>query len=293
VSEQVVKYSKSNAVATITLNRPEKANTLRMEVIEGIDEGLRAAAADREVKVIVLEGAGDNFCGGFDFSGGLEHYEAIMEEGYDPGRDVQFVTDRYLSYVPRFMGLYRCSKPTIAKVHGYCVGGGSELALCADLVVAADDARFGTPYARVWGCHLTGMWVYRLGLAKAKYYALTGEWISGREAAEIELINFAHPLEELSDRVQALADKLAVIPVTQLTAMKLIVNQAYDNMGLQSTQTLGPILDGIMRNTPEGREFVNVSATEGVAAAIQRRDGPFGDYSQAPREQQPRKRSDL
>ncbi len=191
------------------------------------------------------------------------------------------------------MGLWRGAKPTIAKVHGYAVGGGSELALCADLVVASEDARIGTPYARVWGCHLTGMWIYRLGLAKAKYYALTGEWASGREAADIGLINFAYPLEELDDRVQALAEKLTNIPTTQLVAMKLVVNQAYDNMGLQGTQTLGPILDGIMRNTPEGREFVQVAASEGVASVIEKRDGPFGDYSQAPRDQQPRRRSEL
>ena len=140
---------------------------------------------------------------------------------------------------------------------------------------------------------MSGMWVYRLGLAKAKYYALTGEWISGKEAAEIELINFSYPLEELDRKVQELAEKLESIPLTQLISMKLIVNQAYDNMGLQGTQTLGPILDGIMRNTPEGRDFVRVAATKGVRGAIEMRDGPFGDYSQAPPEEQPRKRSKL
>jgi enoyl-CoA hydratase len=185
------------------------------------------------------------------------------------------------------MGLWRGLKPTIAKVHGYCVGGGSEMALCADLVIASHDARFGTPYSRVWGCHLTGMWVYRLGLAKAKYYALTGEWISGKEAAAIELINFSYPLEELDQRVQELAEKLTNIPLTQLISMKLIVNQAYDNMGLQGTQTLGPILDGIMRNTPEGKEFVRVAASEGVKGAVTKRDGPFADYSQGPPQAQP------
>jgi enoyl-CoA hydratase len=293
MSENVILYSAENGIATITMNRPEKANTLRLEVIQGIDDSLQQANSDPNVKVIILEGAGDNFCGGFDFSGGLEHYEGITEADYDPGIDVQFVTDRYLSYVPKFMGLWRGSKPTIAKVHGYCVGGGSELALCADLVVASDCARFGTPYARVWGCHLTGMWVYRLGLAKAKYYALTGEWVSGEEAARIELINFSHPLENLDAEITALAEKLTKIPTTQLIAMKLIVNQAYDNMGLQSTQTLGPILDGIMRNTPEGRDFVHVAASKGVRGAIEKRDGPFGDYSQGKPEDQPRKRSKL
>ena len=293
MSEPVVKYSKANGIATITLNRPDKANTLRMEVIQEMDQYLGQAQAEGDVKVIILEGAGDNFCGGFDFSGGLEHYDNIKEDGYDPGEDVRFVSDQYLSYIPKFMGLWRGLKPTIAKVHGYAVGGGSELALCADLVIASDCARIGTPYSRVWGCHLTGMWVQRLGLAKAKYYALTGEWVSGKEAAHIELINFSYPLEQLDDEVQKLAEKLNTIPLTQLSAMKLIVNQAYDNMGLQSTQTLGPILDGIMRNTPEGRDFVHVAADEGVRGAIEKRDGPFGDYSQAPEEEQPRKRSEL
>jgi enoyl-CoA hydratase len=290
---EMIKFVKNGAIATVTLNRPEKYNTLRIEMIQELEYALMDANRDDDVKVIVLEGAGDSFCGGFDFSGGLEHYAYIKEENYDPGVDINFVTNTYTSYIPKFMGLWRGLKPTIAKVHGYCVGGGSELALCSDLVIASDCARFGTPYARVWGCHLTGMWVYRLGLAKAKYYALTGEWISGKEAAEIDLINFSYPLEKLDQKVDELAKKLALIPMTQLMAMKLIVNQAYDNMGLQSTQTLGPILDGAMRNTPEGREFVRVSMEEGVKAAVIKRDGPFNDYSQGPLEDQPRKRSEL
>ena len=291
--DEVVTYAKSGAVATITLNRPDKANTIRAEVALGLLGALQHANRDDDVRVVVLQGAGDHFCAGFDFSGGLEHQGVYKEQDYDPGMDASFAVNRFTSGVEIFMGLWRGLKPTIAKVHGYCLGAGSELALCADLVVASDDARFGTPYSRVWGCHLTGMWVYRLGLAKAKYYALTGEWISGKEAAEIELINFSHPLEELDDRVGALAGKLATIPPTQLAAMKLVVNQAYDNMGLQSTQTLGPILDGIMRNTPEGRAFVRVARDQGVKRAVAERDGPFGDYSQAPIQDQPRKRGRL
>lgn len=290
MTEQVVKYAKDGGIATITLNRPEKYNTLRNDVIRGLDDALRDANRDNAIKVIILEGAGDSFCGGFDFSGGLEHYPSIREKGYDPGMDVHNVANPYTSYINTFMGLWRGLKPVIAKVQGYCVGGGSELALCADIVIASEDARIGTPYSRVWGCHLTGMWVYRLGLAKAKYYALTGEWISGKEAAEIELINFAYPLEDLDAQVKTLAQKLVNIPLTQLVSMKLIVNQAYDNMGLQSTQTLGPILDGIMRNTPEGREFVRVARDEGIKSAVTHRDGPFNDYSQGPKEKQPRKR---
>ncbi len=288
-----VLYEKNDRIATISLNRPDKYNTLRTEVIRGLSQHLEEANRDPDVRVIILEGKGDAFCGGFDFSGGLEHYGNIREQDYDPGMDVLGVTDQYSSYINTFMGLWRGGKPTISKVHGYCVGGGSELALCADLVIASDCARFGTPYSRVWGCHLTGMWVYRLGLAKAKYYALTGEWISGKEAVEAELINFSYPLEDLDREVQVLAEKMAQIPLTQLISMKLIVNQTYDNMGLQSTQTLGPILDGIMRNTPEGRQFVRTAASDGVRGAIEQRDGPFGDYSQGAPEDQPRRRSEL
>lgn len=288
-----VLLKKHGAIATITLNRPEKYNTLRYEVINALDEALRDANQDQAIKVIILEGAGDSFCGGFDFSDGLEHYGNIKEDGYDPGMDVHNVANQYTTYLHAFMGLWRGLKPTIAKVHGYCVGGGSEMALCADIVIASEDARIGTPYSRVWGCHLSGMWIYRLGLAKAKYYALTGEWISGKEAAEVELINFAVPLEDLDARVQAEAEKLASIPLTQLISMKLIVNQTYDNMGLQSTQTLGPILDGIMRNTPEGRQFVRDANELGVKGAVVKRDRPFGDYSQAPKSEHPRKRSEL
>jgi enoyl-CoA hydratase len=293
MSDDVILYAKSGPIVTITLNRPTQLNTSRPDLVLGLDDALRQANLDGDVKVIVLEGAGDHFCAGADFSGGLEHFEVFRESGYDPGMDMFAATNSYLSAFPRFMGLWRGLKPTIAKVHGYCLGAGSDLALCADLVIASHDARFGTPYARVWGCHMTGMWVYRLGLAKAKYYALTGEWISGRQAAEADLINFSYPLEELDERVTALAEKLATIPLTQLAAMKLIVNQAYDNMGLQSTQTLGPILDGIMRNTPEGRAFVRVAAEQGVPRAVAERDGPFGDYSQGAAADKPRKRSEL
>ncbi|NVB38558.1 crotonase/enoyl-CoA hydratase family protein [Pseudenhygromyxa sp. WMMC2535] len=293
MSDELVKYRKDGAIATITLNRPEKYNTLRFEMLDELDAALGDANRDGAIKVIVLQGAGDSFCGGFDFSGGLEHYPGITEAGYDPGVDHHMVTNRYTSYITTFMGLWRGSKPTIAKVHGWAVGGGSELALAADIVVAADSARFGTPYSRVWGCHLTGMWIYRLGLAKAKYYALTGEWVSGKQAVDMELINFSYPLEALDQKVDELAQKLAKIPLTQLVSMKLIVNQAYDNMGLQSTQTLGPILDGAMRNTIEGRAFVRKAMDEGVKAAVIERDGPFGDYSQGAAEDQPRKRSEL
>jgi enoyl-CoA hydratase/carnithine racemase len=284
-----IRFEKADRLATITLDRPAKQNALHPQMWRELDEALEAAQRDPDIRVVILQGAGESFCAGFDFSGGLKHYEGLAEEGYDPGRDVIGATDPFAAPIPAFMRIWRSAKPVIAKVHGWCVGGGSEMALCADLVIASEDARFGTPYSRVWGCHLTGMWIYRLGLTRAKFFALSGESVSGAEAARIGLINFAYPLEELDEKTRYWADRLAQIPATQLAAMKLIVNQAYDNMGLQSTQYLGTILDGIMRNTPEGRAFVRTAAEQGVRAAVAGRDGPFGDYSQGPPEMKPRR----
>jgi enoyl-CoA hydratase len=282
-------YESDGAIATITLNRPERLNTIVPPMPDELQDAVQRAVLDDDVKVIVLRGAGRAFCAGFDFGGGFHHWdEALTSDGrWDPGKELRFATSQSLGAVPKFMSIWRAPKPVIAQVHGWCVGGGSDMALCADLVVASDDARIGTPYSRMWGCYLTGMWLYRLGLAKAKEYALTGRPLSGAEAAEVGLINAAVPFEQLEREVRERAEQLAAIPGSQLTAMKLIVNQAYENMGLASTQLLGPVLDGLMRNTPDAAEFIESAARDGVGAAVARRDGPFADYSQAPPESQP------
>jgi len=185
------------------------------------------------------------------------------------------------------MSIWRSPKPVIAQIHGWCLGAGSDYALCADLIIASEDAQIGTPYSRVWGACLSGMWIYRLGLARAKYHALTGRPLSGREAADIELINEAVPFEQLEARVREVAEDLASLPAGQLAAQKLMVNQVYENMGLASTQTLGGILDGMMRNTPEARAFMAHAAKDGVPSAVAQRDGRFGDYSQASADRKP------
>lgn len=278
---QKIIYEKNGRISTISFNRPEKYNTIVPGMLEELEKAIYEANRDEEVRVIILQGKGQSFCAGFDFSGGLAHFESWFPQAkeWDPGRDFMFTTGLH-GTTQKAMSIWYSSKPVITKIHGWCVGGGSEVGLLGDLVIASDDARIGTPYSRVWGCHLTGMWIYRLGLTKAKRYALTGDSISGKEAAEIGLINFSYPLEELDEKVQFWAEKLAQIPVTQLAAMKFIVNQAYENMGLKTTQYLGVILDGSMRNTPEGKEFVKIAMEEGVGKAVAWRDGPHGDYSQ-------------
>ena len=288
---QTVIYEKQDKIAFITFNRPEKYNTIKPPMTEDLEAALQEANADNEVRVIVLQGNGKAFCAGFDFSDDLDHFEGWGGDPdaaqWDPGRDMMMVTNPFTGPVPKFMGIWRSPKPVIARIHGWCVGGGSDMALLSDIIIASDDARIGTPYSRVWGCYLTGLWFYRLGLTKAKELALTGDWISGKKAEEMGLINRSVPIEKLNDEVMYWAERMAQIPVTQLAAMKLIVNQAYDNMGLQTTQVMGSILDGYMRNTPEGLDFVETSKREGVGAAIAKRDAPFGDYSQAPASEKP------
>ena len=286
---QTLLYDVAGAVATITLNRPERLNTIVPPMPDELEAAVHAAVADDGVKVIVLRGAGRAFCAGFDFGDGFHHWDdALTTNGeWDPGKDFVFATAPSLAPVPKFMSLWRSPKPVIAQVHGWCMGGGSDMALCADLVIASDDARIGTSYSRMWGCYLSGMWLYRLGLTRAKEYALTGKPLSGVEAVDAGLINASVPFARLQDEVAERARQLASIPLSQLSAMKLIVNQAYDNMGLSSTQTLGPILDGLMRNTPDAHRFIELAERGGVHAAVATRDAPFRDYSQAPPEQQP------
>jgi enoyl-CoA hydratase len=289
MSFETLLYETEGAVATITLNRPERLNTIVPPMPDDVQAAVHQAVADDAVKVIVLRGAGRSFCAGFDLGEGFHHWDdRITTDGrWDPGKDFMFATAPSLGPIPKLMSVWRSPKPVIAQVHGWCVGGGSDFALCADLVIAAADARIGTPYSRMWGSYLTGMWIYRLGLTRAKEYALTGKPLSGGEAADVGLINAAVPVERREDEVRAQAERLAAIPLSQLAAMKLVVNQAYENMGLASTQTLGPILDGLMRNTPDAERFIELAERDGVSALAAERDRPHGDYSQAPPGEQP------
>ena len=281
-------YTTEPPVATITLNRPDELNSIVPPMPDEVETAVVLADRDPAVKVIVLRGAGRAFCAGYNFGGGFHQWDDLMNTDgrWDPGKDFAAMTARTISPHQKFLSIWRASTPVIAQVHGWCVGGGSDYALAADIVIASDDAVIGTPYARMWGTYLSGMWLYRMSFAKVKWQSLTGAPLTGREAADVELINEAVPFDRLEARVAEVAANLSRIPLSQLQAQKLIVNQAYENMGLSSTQTLGAVLDGLMRNTPDAMEFVD-TATESVRAAIEQRDGPWGDYSQAPPERRP------
>ena len=286
---ETILYRTEGPIATVTLNRPAELNSIVEPMPDEVEHAVNTAVRDQAVKVIVLRGAGRAFCAGYNFAGGFAYGEKHLSTGghWDPGKDMMHTTAAATSPHQKFMSIWRSPKPVIAQVHGWCVGGGSDYALCADLVIASEDAQIGTPYSRVWGAYLSGMWIYRLGLTRAKYHALTGRPLSGREAADVGLINEAVAFENLEAVVKARAEELASLPMGQLAAQKLMVNQAYENMGLASTQTLGAILDGIMRNIPEALSFIEDAAAHGVSSAVESRDSRFGDYSQAPDARKP------
>jgi enoyl-CoA hydratase len=274
-----VLYETEAGVATLTLNRPDRLNTIVPELIDDLKSALGRAWEDRDVRAIRLRGAGRVFCAGYDISWGAEAMEGEeAQEVWDPIADYQTMS----RFVDAYMELWRSPKPVIAQVHGYCVGGGTDFALCSDLIVCAEDCRIGYPPARVWGSPTTSMWIYRLGLERAKRLLLTGDALDGRRAVEWGLASEAVPADRLDDAALALARRVALLPANQLHMMKLLVNQAYEQMGLRVTQLIGTLLDGSARHTPEGVDFSR-RALEDVRAAVAGRDAPFGDYGQSER----------
>ena len=272
---QTVLYEAGEGVATLTLNRPERLNTIVPELIADLRAALERAWADSEVRALRLRGAGRVFCAGYDIDWGSEVMTTEEGDVWDPIRDYQLMT----RYVDAYMELWRSPKPVIAQVHGFCVGGGTDFALCSDLIVCAEDCRIGYPPARVWGSPTTAMWVYRLGLERTKRLLLTGDALDGRRAVEWGLASEAVPAESLDEAGLALARRVALLPSNQLHMMKLLVNQAYESMGLRVNQLVGTLLDGSARHTPEGVAFTR-AALDDMRRAVAERDGPFGDYGQ-------------
>jgi enoyl-CoA hydratase len=265
---ELIEYKVSDRKAYITLNRPERLNAITAEMGRDLAAAVARANDDDAVRVLVVQGAGRAFSAGYDLKvyaeGGEDHQDAV----WDPIRDLRLMR----ANTEHFLSLWRSAKPTIAKVRGYAVAGGSDIALCCDLVVMAEDARIGYMPARVWGCPTTAMWVYRLGAERAKRMLLTGDTIDGRQARDWGLVIEAVPEAELDAAVERLADRMAGVPINQLVMQKMMVNQALDNMGLQSTQTLATLFDGIARHSPEGRWFVDFAQQHGFEAAVRWRD---------------------
>lgn len=264
-------YETAGRIARITLNRPERLNAIGEKMPGEIRAAVEQANADDAIHVIILAGAGRGFCSGYDLKDFAEtegENPGVQSMPWDPMVDYRFMkrcTDDFFS-------LWRSYKPVICKVHGYAVAGGSDIALCADIVIMAEDAKIGYPPARVWGCPTTAMWVYRIGAEKAKRMLLTGDLIDGRAAKAMGLVYDAVPAAELDAAVDALAGRMAGVPKNQLMMQKLMINQAYENMGMANTQMIATLFDGITRHSPEGMWFKEYAEANGFAAAVEWRD---------------------
>ncbi|MDF1726716.1 MAG: crotonase/enoyl-CoA hydratase family protein [Sulfitobacter sp.] len=271
-----VSYNREGRIARITLNRPEVMNAIDDDMPRDLEAAVKRADADPEVHVMILQGAGRAFCAGYD----LAHYAAdpdnriTQDMPWDPMQDYQFMW----ANTQCFMSLFRAMKPVICKVHGFAVAGGSDIALCCDLVVMEEDAQIGYMPARVWGCPTTAMWVYRLGLEKAKRMMFTGDKITGTEAAEMGLVLKAVPADRLEAEVDGLAARMASVPINQLAMHKMVINQTIEAT-INQTQRLATVFDGITRHSPEGLSFKARSESVGWKQAVEERDRGTFDWT--------------
>jgi enoyl-CoA hydratase len=264
-------YEADGRIARIILDRPERMNAINLDMPGEIEAAVEAANADPKIHVIVLSGAGRAFCAGYDLVDFAETEgpnPGVQEMPWDPMKDYAFMS----ACTRQFMSIWRSHKPVICKVHGHAVAGGSDIALCADLLVMAEDARIGYPPTRVWGCPTTAMWVYKLGAEKAKRMLLTGDLVDGKEAQALGLCIQAVPAAELDGAVERWAQRMAGVPKNQLMMQKLMINQAFDNMGLAGTQMIATVFDGITRHSPEGMAFKARAEAVGFKQAVKERD---------------------
>jgi enoyl-CoA hydratase len=287
-------YAVTGRIARITLDRPARGNGLTLATPRELADCVEAANLDPAVHVIALAGTGKGFCGGYDLEAsaelGMQGQPRVGPEGspLDPAvqqanHDPAATWDPMIDYqmmsrnVRGFMSLFHSDKPVVCKVHGFCVAGGTDLALCSDLLVIEDSAKIGYPPARVWGVPTTALWVHRIGLEKAKRLLFTGDCLSGTEAVAWGLATECAPRAELDARFEILLERIARMPINQLVMMKLMLNQAAYAQGLAQSQLLGTVFDGLARHTPEGHGFARRAAEAGFRTAVKERDQPFGD----------------
>lgn len=294
---ETLTYTVADRIARITLNRPERGNGITRLLVTELEQCVEQADLDPAVYVILLSGNGKGFCGGYDLVESAEGQgylgedslptlpsspldPKVMAANHDPAGTWDAMVDYAMMSrnVRAFMSLFHCGKPVVCKVHGFCVAGGTDMALCSDLLLISSDAKIGYPPARVWGSPTTSMWMHRLGPQRAKRLLFTGDSLSGTEALDWGLAIEAPAPEQLDERTEILLGRIARVPINQLRMMKLLVNQSLYAQGLHTTQVLGTLLDGVARHTAEGYEFQRQAMQSGFREAVRGRDEPFGDH---------------
>ena len=292
---ETMTYARDGRIARITLDRPERGNGITLAMPRELATCVERANLDPEVHVIALSGNGSGFCGGYDLVDSAEGMGAAAGAGErvpgdptDPAtvaanHDPEGIWDPVVDFqmmwrnLRGFMSLFHSEKPVVCKVHGFCVAGGTDMALCSDLIVAEDRCKIGYPPARVWGVPTSMLWAHRIGLERARRLLLTGDSIDGITAVEWGLASEAAPLAELDSRFEGLLERIARVPVNQLVMHKLAINQSLYAQGLHGTQAMSVFFDGIARHTPEGFDFQRRAAEAGFREAVRERDEPFGD----------------
>ncbi len=286
-------YETTGRVARITLNRPERGNGITLDMPQEIAACVERANLDPHVHVIALAGNGKGFCGGYDLVLAAEHgFSADADSNVPAGspldprvqfanHDPEGVWDPMVDFammsrnVRGFMSLFFSEKPVVCKVHRFCVAGGTDMALCSDLLVIEETATIGYPPSRVWGMPTTSLWVQRIGPEKTKRLLFTGDSISGKQAFEWGLAIEAPAAEKLDERFEYLLERIARVPLNQLTMTKLTINQSLMAQGLYQSQLISTIFDGIARHTQEGYDFQRRAAKAGFKQAVKERDGPL------------------
>jgi enoyl-CoA hydratase len=282
-----IRSETKNGVRHLILCRPEAYNTITPQLRDELSAAIDAADADHEVHVMLLRAEGPAFCAGYnlDWGTGLQIGEPARKRVWDSVTDYNAMS----RFVNVYMKLWYATKPTIAAVHGWCVGGGTDMVLCTDIIIAAENASFGYPPSRVWGTPTTAMWVYRMGMERAKRYLLTGDEIPAVEAARIGLILETVADDKLQEHAVAFAERMARVPSNQLQMLKMLCNHTAENMGLATSRALGTLFDGIARHTQEGLDFIASARESGFRQAVRERDDPFGDYGSGPRSKKRKK----
>ena len=278
-------YEQRDGIAIIAINRPEKKNTLTERVVQQIADGVDKASRSKEVAAIVLRGAGDTFTAGYDLTNrepwDIPYGAPDIEKrpgAWDPVKDLQFMGNN----VKRFMRIWECPKPVLGEISGWAIGGATDLVLCCDLLFMASDAHIGYAPSRIYGTPTTMLWVYRLGLEHAKQFLLTGRAIDAETAYRIGLVSHVVEPDKLAEFVEAEAKRFRNIPANQLALNKLLINQAFENMGLRTTQLLGTLFDGVTRHTEEAYRWAESFADKGFRQVIRERDAPWNDYGEKP-----------